>query len=87
MSINIKSIEAANRESRLNSITGYTGTVKDLVKKAQCGTLKNRERCFSQASNCSSGCAQGYLSSIVDAAIVNHGAIGCSADVIGRPQD
>lgn len=84
MSINIKSIEAANRESRLNSITGYTGTVKDLVKKAQCGTLKNRERCFSQASNCSSGCAQGYLSSIVDAAIVNHGAIGCSADVIGE---
>ncbi|APM40060.1 nitrogenase component 1 [Clostridium kluyveri] len=84
MSINIKVIESATRENRLNSITGYSGTVKDLVKKVQCGCLKNEERCFSQASNCSSGCAQGYLSRILDAAIVNHGAIGCSADVIGE---
>lgn len=84
MSINIKRIEAETRENRLGSITGYTGTIKDLVRQTSCGCLKNKERCFSQASNCSSGCAQGYLSGIIDAAIVNHGAIGCSADVIGE---
>ncbi|AJA49430.1 nitrogenase iron-molybdenum cofactor biosynthesis protein NifE [Clostridium pasteurianum DSM 525 = ATCC 6013] len=84
MTINIKRIEAVTREGRLGSITGYTGTIKDLVKKAKTGCLKNKERCFSQATNCSSGCAQGYLARIMDSAIVNHGAKGCSADVIGE---
>jgi nitrogenase molybdenum-iron protein alpha chain len=84
VSINIKSIEAPTRENRLKSITGYDGSIKDLVKKAQCGQLRNRGRCFSQASNCSSGCAQSYLGRIMDAAIVNHGAVGCAADIISE---
>lgn len=83
MKINTESPEAATRENRLNSITGYAGTVKDLVKKDKCGCLKNKQRCFSQTTNCSSGCAQNYLSHILDAAIVNHGAVGCASDAIG----
>ncbi|MCX7923557.1 MAG: nitrogenase [Clostridia bacterium] len=82
MAINVQSAEAAVRESRLGAITGYNGTIKDLVSRASCCSLKNRERCFSQASACSSGCAQGYLSGIEDAAIVNHAPIGCAADSI-----
>lgn len=82
MSIDLKSLEAPIRENRLHSITGYKGTVRDLVSKASCCSLKNRERCFSQTSACSSGCAQFILSQIVDAAIVNHGPVGCIADSV-----
>ncbi|MCX7745375.1 MAG: nitrogenase [Clostridia bacterium] len=82
MPINIQNIEAATRENRLGAITGYHGTIKDLVSKATCCSLKNRERCFSQTSACSAGCAQGYLSGIVDAAIVNHAPIGCASDAV-----
>lgn len=71
------------REQRLGAVTGYQGSVKDLVSQAASCSVANRERCFSQASACSSGCAQGYLSGIVDAAIVSHGPLGCSADSIG----
>lgn len=80
MAINLKVSEAAIREKRLKSIVGYKGTVKDLAEKSRSGCLKNANRGFSQTTNCSSGCAQGYLSSIVDAAIVNHAPIGCAAD-------
>lgn len=82
MSIDLKSLEAPIRENRLHSITGYKGTVRNLVSKASCCSLKNRERCFSQTSACSSGCAQFILSQIVDAAIVNHGPVGCIADSV-----
>ncbi len=82
MSINIDNIEAATRENRLGAITGYRGTIKDMVGKASCCSLKNRERCFSQTSACSLGCAQGYLSGIIDAAIVNHAPIGCASDAV-----
>jgi nitrogenase molybdenum-iron protein alpha chain len=83
VAINLQSSEAPIRENRLGSITGYQGTIQDLVAKASCGSLKNKERCFSQASACSSGCAQGQLSRIVDAAVVNHGPVGCAADTVG----
>ncbi len=83
MSINLKRSEAVIREKRLKSVVGYKGTIKDLAEKAQSGCLKNAQRGFSQTTNCSSGCAQGHLSTIVDAAIVNHAPIGCAADVAG----
>jgi len=82
MAINIQNNEAPTRENRLGAITGYKGTIKDLVSKASCCSLRNRERCFSQASACSSGCAQSYLSGIVDAVIVNHAPVGCASDAV-----
>ncbi len=83
MPINIKSLESPTRETRLGAITGYQGTIQDLAVKASECSLKNRERSFSQTSACSSGCAQGHLSGIRDAAIVSHAPIGCAADSIG----
>lgn len=83
MTINLKSSQAVIREKRLKSITGYTGSVKDILQKTKSGCLKNKSRSFTQTTNCSSGCAQFYLSTITDAAIVNHAPIGCAADVVG----
>ena len=82
MSIDLNDIEVATRENRLGSITGYSGTVIDLVAKASDCSLSNKIRCFSQASSCNSGCAQNYLIEIQDALIVNHAPVGCSADEI-----
>lgn len=53
MAINLQNTEAPIRENRLGSITGYTGTIGDSVSKGSCGTLQNKERCFTQASACS----------------------------------
>ncbi len=83
MAINLKLHEAPIREARLGAITGYNGTLKDLVSRTGCGeTINNRDRSFSQTSSCSSGCAQTLLANIVDAAIVNHAPIGCAGDTI-----
>ncbi|MBP2657392.1 MAG: oxidoreductase/nitrogenase component 1 [Firmicutes bacterium] len=82
MSINLNISEVAIRENRLGSVTGYQGSIKELAAQASSCSLKNKERCFSQSSACSSGCAQGYLSRIVDAAIVVHAPIGCAADSV-----
>ncbi|MCW2277694.1 nitrogenase component 1 [Heliophilum fasciatum] len=82
MAINIRNSEAPIREFRLGAISGYNGTVTDLVEKSSGCSLKNRERCFSQSTSCSAGCAQGYLSGIIDAAIINHAPVGCAADAI-----
>jgi len=82
MSINFNHSEAAIRENRLGSVTGYQGTIKGLVAQVSACTLKNKERCFSQASACSSGCAQSYLSRIVDAVMVVHAPVGCAADSV-----
>ncbi|MNB68389.1 Nitrogenase molybdenum-iron protein alpha chain [compost metagenome] len=81
--INLNRSQAVIREKRLKSIVGYQGSIKDLAEKSRTGCLKNAGRGFSQATNCNSGCAQGHLSSIVDAAIVNHGPVGCAGDVAG----
>jgi len=82
MPINLKIAEAPIRENRLNAITGYSGTVQDLVQQAACGSLQNKERCFTQTSACSSGCAQFILTQMVDIALVNHAPIGCIADSV-----
>jgi nitrogenase molybdenum-iron protein alpha chain len=81
MAININVAEASIRERRLNAITGYKGSVKDLACRTSGGcSIHNRERSFAQASSCSSGCAQTLLTGIIDAAVVNHAPIGCLGD-------
>jgi nitrogenase molybdenum-iron protein alpha chain len=75
--------EVAIREQRLGSITGFKGSVKDLISKESACPLKNSGRCFSQASSCMAGSVQGYLAEIADAVIVNHAPVGCATDQIG----
>ncbi|MDR1257194.1 MAG: nitrogenase [Spirochaetaceae bacterium] len=71
------------REARLGSITGYNGCVSDLCERSACGTLRNRERCFSQSSMCLSVCAIGQLLGIRDIAVVYHAPSGCCATAAG----
>lgn len=80
--IDIKRSEVPIREKRLSAITGYVGTIGDLGERAsKCG-VRNRDRSFTQASACSSGCCQGQLSSIKDVVVVNHASLGCAADAV-----
>jgi nitrogenase molybdenum-iron protein alpha chain len=83
MAINLKSSVCDSRESRLDSITGYSGTLNNLKEEICGGCLESKKRCFSQASSCPSICAIGQLSGINDAAIVHHGPSGCAATAIG----
>jgi nitrogenase molybdenum-iron protein alpha chain len=78
--INLKEIEVAAREARLGSITGFAGTASELVRSSQAGNLKDCARSFSQCMGCSSGNAFCQLSMIQDAAIINHGPVGCAGD-------
>ena len=79
MPYNFKNANLAVRESRLGSITGFTGDLQTLVYRSECGSLKNRERCFSQSSSCLSGCALNALAAIRNVAVVYHAPAGCTA--------
>ena len=70
----------AIRERRLGSITGYTGTARELVQISRSGSLVERERSFTQAGTCSSFCATLQLSLIQDAVVINHAPAGCAGD-------
>ncbi|MDR3278756.1 MAG: nitrogenase [Oscillospiraceae bacterium] len=83
MNINSKG-QVPTRENRLGSITGYCGDLNDLVDQSRCGTLQNRERCFSQSSSCLSGCALGQLAAIRDVAVIYHAPAGCCAGASGE---
>lgn len=83
MPVDLTGTTVGTRETRLESITGYHGDLQDLVHQSRCGTLKDRERCFSQSSTCLSGCALGQLSGIRDVAIINHAPSGCTAMAAG----
>ncbi len=83
MAINLNNSNVATRENRIGSITGYIGSLGDLAKQSECGTLKGCSRCFSQSSTCLSGCALGQLSAIRDIAIIHHGPAGCSVASAG----
>jgi nitrogenase molybdenum-iron protein alpha chain len=80
MSINLKAPEVVIRETRLGSITGYEGTAKGLCEGSKGGRMCDRERSFSQCLGCSSLNALCQLLMIQDAAVINHGPIGCAAD-------
>jgi nitrogenase molybdenum-iron protein alpha chain len=77
MQLNLKSNSVAIREVRLGSVTAYHGDFKDLVDSASCGSLRNKERCFSQSSLCLNMCAIAGAQSIRDVAIINHASVGC----------
>ena len=79
MPYNFKNANIAVRESRLGSITGFVGDLETLVHRSECGSLKNRERCFSQSSSCLSGCALNALDAIRNVAIIYHAPAGCMA--------
>lgn len=79
MPINLNVTSAGTRENRLGSITGYTGNLHDLVYQSKCGTLQEKERCFSQSSSCDAGCALSQLAYIRDVAVINHAPSGCTA--------
>jgi len=83
MAIDIQHGQSATREERLGAITGYHGTIGEMVAGACTRSLSSKERLFSQASACASGCAQGYLGRIQDAIVINHAPIGCASDAIG----
>lgn len=83
MAVNLAVSSVGTRENRLGSVTGYNGDLYDLAERSRCGTLKERERCFSQSSTCLSGCALGQLSGIRDVAIINHAPSGCTATAAG----
>ncbi len=83
MDINFKISAVGTRENRLGSITGYNGDLHDIVEKSKCGTLKNKERCFSQSSTCNASCALGQISGIRDVAIINHAPSGCTSMASG----
>lgn len=80
--IDITRNEVPVRENRLGAVTGYVGTIGDLHARASGCQVANRERCFTQASACSSGCCQGQLASIQDALVINHAPVGCAADAV-----
>ena len=79
MPFNFSNANVAIRENRLGSITGFVGDLETLVKKSEDGTLRNRERCFSQSSSCLSGCALNALAAIRNVAVVYHAPAGCTA--------
>ena len=79
MPFNFSNANIAIRENRLGSITGFVGDLETLVKKSEDGSLRNRERCFSQSSSCLSGCALNALAAIRNVAVVYHAPAGCTA--------
>jgi len=83
MAIDLTQSAVLIREDRLASITGFTGTAKELVTCAHEGKLKECSRKFSQCMGCNAGHAFCQLSMIKDAAIVNHAPIGCAGDFFG----
>jgi nitrogenase molybdenum-iron protein alpha chain len=79
MPFNFENSNVGTRETRLGSITGYCGNLEQLVYCSHNGSLRNRERCFSQSSSCLSGCALGQLIGIRNIAIIYHAPSGCAA--------
>ena len=79
MPFSFNNANIAIRENRLGSITGFVGDLQTLVNKSEDGTLRNRERCFSQSSSCLSGCALNALAAIRNVAVVYHAPAGCTA--------
>ena len=78
MGFQVNTSNIPTRENRLGSITGYNGDLMDLVNQSRCGTLRNKERCFSQSSTCLSSCAIGQLAGIRDVAVIYHTPAGCT---------
>ena len=68
MTVKLNTSVSESRENRLGSITGYSGTLRDLHKSTACGcgAPRDRGRCYTQASLCNAACALSVLSFITD---------------------
>lgn len=80
MKINLNRAEAQIREKRLKSIVSYNGSANDLCEKSAKGCLSCKEGSFSQCGECSAQRTIIQVSAIRDAAVINHGPVGCAAD-------
>ncbi|MDR1714036.1 MAG: hypothetical protein LBR39_07815 [Coriobacteriales bacterium] len=78
--IDITSPEVQVREVRLSSITGFAGSAKELVGCSHGRGVREQTRSFSQSMMCASSSAFCQLSMIMDAAVINHGPVGCAGD-------
>lgn len=72
--------EVPIREVRLGSITTFSGTARELVSCSRCG-LRDKRRAFSQCLGCSQAQAACVVEYLQDAAIIQHGPVGCSASM------
>ncbi|MDR0804686.1 MAG: oxidoreductase, partial [Oscillospiraceae bacterium] len=66
--MSLDQFECSSRENRLGSITGYSGTLKDIVGKSCGGCLKNQTRCFNTSGQCAHFDAVDQLS-VVEGAV------------------
>lgn len=71
------------REKRNSTITAYYGRVWSLREDMEAAEIRQRIRTFSQTTADELTEALDLLSTIKDIAVVIHGAIGCSASMIG----
>ncbi|CDM67471.1 nitrogenase [Clostridium bornimense] len=80
MRINLEHPEVQKREERLNSISGFAGTARELCDKSNSGRLCDKKRSFSQCLGCSSGNAICQSIMIQDTVTINHAPLGCAGD-------
>lgn len=78
--LDLSNPEVKIREDRLNSILSYEGTAKKLYEKFNKCKMHCNDLTFNQCGDCSAQRAFNLVSSIKDAAVVNHAPIGCAAD-------
>jgi nitrogenase molybdenum-iron protein alpha chain len=81
--IDLTTAEVQIREVRLGSITGFEGSASELVSCSHSGKLTDNTRSFTQCMGCASSFAFCQLALIQDAAIINHGPLGCAGDFPG----
>ncbi|MDR2296531.1 MAG: nitrogenase [Clostridiales Family XIII bacterium] len=76
-------VDIPSRETRLGSIIGYAGTIGDIAKKIECGALKNKNRCYREATGCPNMCAVSLLCDVRDMAVIYHSPVGCMSGSAG----
>ncbi|WP_310603104.1 nitrogenase component 1 [Anaerosporobacter sp.] len=72
------------REKRNSTITAYYGPTENLREDLEVTDIRQRIRTFSQTAADELTVALNLLSTIKDIAVVIHGAIGCSAAMLGN---
>ncbi len=76
--VNLSLPEVQIREIRINSITGYQGSARELVDCSRRG-LKDKNRSFSQCLGCATSKAACMTIMVQDGAVISHGPVGCSS--------
>ena len=82
-SINLDLAAVPVREVRINSVTSYQGTAKDLISCTRQGPVRDGSRSFSQCLGCSTTKAACMTVLIQDGAVISHGPVGCSSCLSG----